>query len=200
VASLDELEEQLQVLDREEDRLGQRRAAVLRAYVRAAGMNEAVKRLGIDPRTLVRLQRLDELAMVIYRGDGAAYDDQGRPYGEVGDGDIEVQRRADSEWWRVAKTAQPKIKVLVVVVAGTVTRIWPVEARDQWDQEAGKVALPLGPTPLTPDEVARLYPELGLNYDDHRAMRRGLLREYLPLTPPHSDAVPAALADQEATP
>ncbi|MFF2078366.1 hypothetical protein ACFVXG_26870 [Kitasatospora sp. NPDC058162] len=144
MTSLEELEERLRALDREEEDLGRQRALTLRAYVQAAGgTNEAVRRLGMDPRTLVRLQRLDELAMVVYRGTGIGYDEDGRPYGELGDEDPSAQQVADSRWWRVAKATRPRIKALVVVTAGTVTRIWQVQPGAPWTEQDGKVAIPL---------------------------------------------------------
>jgi len=44
-------------------------------------------------------------------------DAKGRVYGETGGGDAsEAQRRADSEYWRIAEAMRPKIRLLIVIV------------------------------------------------------------------------------------
>jgi hypothetical protein len=65
---------------------------------------------------------------------------------------------------------------------------------ERWERDATgeKVALPLGERPLTAQEVAERYPNLGLSLEDERPMRQGLLREYIPIdsdtTPDSGDA------------
>ncbi|TDD75061.1 hypothetical protein [Actinomadura rubrisoli] len=175
MALLDELHIRLRSLDDQEEGIRRERAAVLRAFVRAAGgVTEASGLLGMDPRTVVKLQRLDEIAMIVYRSGGTGTDPEGR----VG----ERQREADSRWWRVARASRPKIRLLVVVDRGIVRRIWPVMDTPRWDEnEAGKVALPLGERPLTSEEVAEHYPDLGIAIGDERPIRKGLLREHVPV-------------------
>jgi len=44
-------------------------------------------------------------------------DAKGRVYGETGEGDAsEAQRRADSEYWRIAEAMRPKIRRCILIV------------------------------------------------------------------------------------
>jgi hypothetical protein len=184
MAQLDDLHRRLLELDEREEDLRRERAAVMRAFVRVAGgVTEAAGLLELDPRAVVQLQRLDGLAMVIYRGagTGSPVDADGRVYGETGQGRA-VQRLADGRWWRVAKASQARIRLLIVVDRARVTRIWPVKDGGRWEPgDGGKYALPLGDKPLTAAEVAERYPDLGVTLGDERPMRQGLLREYIPI-------------------
>jgi len=109
-------------------------------------------------------------------------DAKGRAYGETGEGDAsEAQRRADSEYWRIAEAMRPKIRLLIVIVVGEVRRIWPVMLVETWAEEDGEVALPRGERPLTPEEVGTRYPALGMAVGGERPMRQGLMREYVPV-------------------
>jgi len=109
-------------------------------------------------------------------------DAKGRVYGETGEGDAtEAQRRADSENWRIAEAMRPKIRLLIVIVVGEVRRIWPVMLVETWAEEDGKVALPRGERPATPEEVRTRYPALGMAVGGERPMRQGLMREYVPV-------------------
>ncbi|WP_371801559.1 hypothetical protein OHA38_43365 (plasmid) [Streptomyces sp. NBC_01732] len=181
---LDELREQLNEIDRAEGELHQRRAQLLRAFVKeAGGLTEAAGLLELDPRVVVQRQRLEDLAMVIYRGGaGTGTDADGRVYGETGQDDA-AQRLADGRWWRVAQASRRKIRLLIVVDRGQVRRIWPVrEDVDIWEESAdSRVAFPLGERPLTQQELDARYPALGICLGDHRPARRGLLREYVPI-------------------
>jgi hypothetical protein len=186
MATLEDLHQELREIHHQEEVLHRRRSLVVRAFVRAAGgLTEAAELLAMDPRTVVQLQRLGELAMVVYRGAGTATDADGRVYGETGQGDAsQDQLLADGRWWRVAKASRKRIRLLIVVASGRVCRIWEVEPNREWDPDpggGGKVALPLGPRPLAPQEVADRYPDLGVAVGDERRMRQGLLREYIPL-------------------
>ncbi|MGW1498877.1 hypothetical protein ACWCQW_09950 [Streptomyces mirabilis] len=182
--SLLDLQARLHALDMKEEEIHQQRAAVMRAYVQAAGgLGEAAALLRLHPTTVVQIQRLGEIAMVIYRNEGGGVDAEGRLFGETG-GNDDTQRDADGPYWRVAKASRPKIRLLVIVVAGEVRRIWPVDPSDAWVEQpggSGKVALPLGEHPLKPEEVRALYPDFGIAVGDQRPMRQGLLREYVPL-------------------
>ncbi|WP_329020933.1 hypothetical protein [Streptomyces sp. NBC_01601] len=185
---LNELHEQLDDIDRAEEDLHRRRALVLRAFVKeAGGLTEAAGLLELDPRIVVQRQRLEDLAMVIYRGAGTGTDDDGRVYGETGQ-DTAAQRLADGRWWRVARASRSKIRLLIVVDRGQVRRIWPVKETGTWEEGAdGKVALPLGECPLAQQELDTRYPTLGISLGDHRPMRRGLLREYVPIDGANAD-------------
>ena len=124
-----------------------------------------------------------DLAMLIYRGvNGPGVDDKGRIFGETGEADAsDTQRRADSEFWRIATTKRPRIKLLIIVVQGEIRRIWQVFPEGKWSEENGKVGLPLGEHPLTLDEVRRLYPALGMAVGDWLSRQRGKMREYIPV-------------------
>jgi hypothetical protein len=201
MATLEDLHQELREIHHQEEALHHRRSLVMRAFVRAAGgLTEAAELLAMDPRTIVQLQRLGELAMVVYRGVGTATDEDGRVFGETGEDDAsEGQRLADDRWWRVAKASQKRIRLLIVVGSGRVRRIWEVEQKPDWERgPGGKVALPLGPHPLTPQEVADRYPDLGVAVDDERRMRQGLLREYIPLDVAAAESKEGEL-DRDAT-
>lgn len=184
---LEDLHAQLRALDEQEEHIHQHRAAVMRELVKAAGgLTEAAALLKMDPRVIVQAQRLDEVAMVIYRGPGPRVDPDGRIYGETGevgtaDPDDE-QRWADSHWWRIATDMRPKIRLFIVVVQGEVRRIWPVMPvpAEDWEQDRGKVAVPLGEHTLTPEQIRADFPSLGIAVGDQRPMRQGLMREYVP--------------------
>ena len=66
-----------------------------------------------------------------------------------------------------------------MVVQGEVPRIWPVNPTDPWTEEDGKVSLPLGECPLTPEEVRSRYPALGIALGDERPRQQGKIREYV---------------------
>ena len=135
------------------------------------------------PRSAVQDERQNDLAMLIYRGtDGPSVDDKGRIFGETGESDASAaQRRADSEFCRIAEAKRPRIKLLIVIVRGKVRRIWPVIPTDPWTEEDGKVGLPLGKYPLTPEQVRSRYPALGIAVGDERPRQQGKMREYVPI-------------------
>lgn len=184
VTDLSDLQERLRELDEREEEIHRQRADVMRAFVAAAGgLTKAAGKLQTDPRALVQIQRRDEIAFVIYRGPDPSPVIDGHIYGETGEReDSPGQRWADAHWWRIALAARPKIRLLIVVVSGEVRRIWAVMAAATWEEDAsGKVALPLGERPLTPDEVRQRYPTLGIAVGDQRGGRQGLMREYVPV-------------------
>ena len=97
-------------------RVGWRRCAGRRRSCGEVAGEEAAGLLEMDPRTVVQIQRLDQIAMLVYPGPGRGVDAKGRVYGETGEGDAsEAQRRAGSEYWRIAEAMRPKIRLLIVV-------------------------------------------------------------------------------------
>jgi hypothetical protein len=100
----------------------------MRAFVAAAGgLTEAALRLKADPRSVVQMQRRDEVAFVIYRGPDPSPVIDGHVHGETGQGDASRgQRWADAHWWRISRAMRPQIRLLIVVVKGQVRRIWEV--------------------------------------------------------------------------
>ncbi len=168
-----------EVVDRDISRVADTARALLDTNTTAEPPAPAAPR-GTAPT--VQIQRLDEIAMLVYRGPGRQVDADGRVYGETSEGDAsDAQRRADSGYWRIAEAARPKIRLLIVIVQGKVRRIWPVMSVETWAEEDGKVALPLDERPLTPEEVRTRYPALGIAVGDERPPRQGLMREYVPV-------------------
>lgn len=195
MARLNELRHQLSELDMQGALLRQRRAILTRAFVReAGGLVEAAALLKLDPRTVVNHQRLDDIAMVVYRNHAGRVDDDDRAYGEVGP-DLVAQRNADRCWWRVDKRQRQHIKLLIVIDRGECRRIWPVDPSGHWEPKGDSstfVALPLGERPLTPDQVRTDFPELGITIGNERPMRQGLMREYIPIDGADPTAVQGA--------
>ncbi|MFF1733708.1 hypothetical protein [Streptomyces sp. NPDC058247] len=181
---IEELRQRLRALDVQEEDIARKRAELTRALVDAAGgLNPAAELLKLDPRTVSKRTRLDDIAMVVYRRGAELVDDDGRLYGETSHGDA-AQRTADAQWWRVDKKQRPKVRLLVVVFRGEVRRIWRVLPDGQWRPKGDGstfVEVPVEDQPLTAAEVREHYPRLGLNLGGARPMRQGLIREYLPV-------------------
>jgi hypothetical protein len=137
-----------EVVDRDISRVADTARALLDTNTTVEPPAPAARR-GTAPT--VQIQRLDEIAMLVYWDPGRQVDADGRVCGETSEGDAsEAQRRADSEYRRIAEAARPKIRLLIVIVQGKVRRIWPVMPAETWAEEDGKVALPLDERPLTP--------------------------------------------------
>lgn len=185
MSSISELLQNLRALDVQEEAIARRRAKLTRAVVEeAGGVKAAAALLELDPRTVSRRTRLKDFAMVVYRNATGRVDDDGRPFGETDGAGDGVQRTADAQWWRVDQQQRPKIKLLVVVFRGEVRRIWRVLPDRPWPSKGDGstfVEVPVEDVPLTHEEVREHYPDLGLNLGDKRAMRQGLIREYLAL-------------------
>jgi hypothetical protein len=184
MSELDLLQDRLRELDEREEAIHQERASVTRQFVAVAGgLTEAASRLQADPRTVVQQQRRNEVAFVIYRGPAPSPVINGHVYGEIGQVGPD-QRWADAHWWRIARAMRPMIRLLIIVVNGEVTRIWEVLSAEHWEEDpegSGKVGIPLANSPLTPQEVLRDYPDLGIALNDRRPARQGLMREYVPI-------------------
>jgi hypothetical protein len=65
------------------------------------------------------------------------------------------------------------------VADGQVVRVREVVDGD-WEEDDGKVALPVGP-PLSPAELAKNFPTLPFTIGSPRPMVRGKIREYIAL-------------------
>jgi DNA invertase Pin-like site-specific DNA recombinase len=125
----------------------------------------------------------DDRVLVVYRNTRPGKIDPGtnRRYGETGQSES-VQLEADRKWWNVAPALEQRLKGVVYVVDGTVTRIRAVQpGEDAWPRDdRGYADIPLT-APLTGQQIAEQFPSLGIRLDDHKPHVRGKIREYLPL-------------------
>jgi hypothetical protein len=79
---------------------------------------------------------------VVYRSSKTKTDpDTNRRYGETGRSE-KVQREADSNWWPIAPARRARVKGIVYVVDGTVTRIRGIEPDGTWEQDDRAWATP----------------------------------------------------------
>ena len=121
-----------------------------------------------------------QIAMLVYPGPGRGVDAKGRVYGETGEGDAsEAQRRAGSEYWRIAEAMRPKIRLLIVV-QGEVRRIGPVMPVDLVGGRRKGCAAP-GRAPADPRGGPYPLPGARHAVGGERPMRQGLMREYAPV-------------------
>jgi DNA invertase Pin-like site-specific DNA recombinase len=122
-----------------------------------------------------------DFVMVAYRNTRPGkVDDTNRRYGETGQCEA-VQLEADRKWWNIAPALEARLKGIVYVVNGTVTRIRATDPDGTWARDdRGYADIPLT-APLDDVQVARQFPALGLRIGDHRPHVRGKIREYLPL-------------------
>jgi DNA invertase Pin-like site-specific DNA recombinase len=124
-----------------------------------------------------------DCVMVVYRNTrpGKVDPDTNRRYGETRQSEA-VQLEADRKWWNVAPAREARLKGVVYVVDGTVTRIRAVDqCSGQWPRDdRGYADIPLT-SPLTDLQVAEQLPTLGIRLGDARPHVRGKIREYLPL-------------------
>lgn len=123
-----------------------------------------------------------DCVLVIYRNTRPGKIDPGtnRRYGETGQGES-VQLEADRKWWPVAPVREHRLKGMVYVVDGTVTRVRAVQPGGAWQRDdRGYADIPLTP-PLTGQQIAEQFPALGIRLGNPRPHIRGKIREYLPL-------------------
>ncbi|MEU7148625.1 hypothetical protein AB0B15_11380 [Streptomyces sp. NPDC045456] len=128
-------------------------------------------------------ERAAGVVMVVYRGcHTAKVDEDGRVYGEIGDGeDTTAQLEADRKWFKISRGQQGVLLAVVYVADGTVVRVREVkDGRWEWDENGEKAALPLS-APLTADELRERFPTLPFTLGDARHMIRGKIREYISL-------------------
>lgn len=124
-----------------------------------------------------------DCVLVVYRNTRTrkvdAYDN--RRFGETGASE-EVQLDADRKWWPIAANRESRVKAIVYVVDGVVTRVRGVLPGKKWKRDdRGYADVPLTSPPLTELEIAQQLPTLGLALNDPRPHVKGKIREYLPL-------------------
>jgi DNA invertase Pin-like site-specific DNA recombinase len=122
-----------------------------------------------------------DCVLVVYRNTRPGkVDDSNRRYGETGQSET-VQLEADRKWWPVAAGRKARLKGIVYVVNGTVTRIRAVIPDGTWQRDdRGYADIPLTP-PLAELQVTEQFPTLAIRIGDRRPHIRGKIREYLPL-------------------
>lgn len=104
---------------------------------------------------------LNYALMVWQKAGRSQRDEDGRLYGETGQGE-EIQRDADRMWWRVASWRRDSLRAIIFVANGKVSRIREVHGVDEettGDSSSLAVALNVS-APLTADEVAERLPTL----------------------------------------
>jgi len=118
--------------------------------------------------------------LVIYRNHKTKTDTSNRRLGETGQTE-QVQLEADRKWWPIAPARRHRVKAIMYVGNGTITRIRPIDPAGTWrEDDCGYADAPVGP-PLTDLQIAQQLPTLGIRLGDPRPHIRGKLREYLPL-------------------
>lgn len=99
--------------------------------------------------------------MVWQKAGRSQRDEAGRLYGETGQGE-EIQRDADRMWWRVASWRRDRLRAIIFVANGKVSRIREVHGVDEettGDSSSLAIALNVS-APLTADEIAERLPTL----------------------------------------
>jgi DNA invertase Pin-like site-specific DNA recombinase len=148
--------------------------------------DEIAAAFGIRKSTLYR--HLDaqkngrDCVFVVYRNTrpGKIDADTNRRYGETGQNE-KVQREADSKWWPIAGPRRPRVKGIVYVVDGVVTRVRAIKPGAAWpEDDRGFVDVPVT-APLNEVEIAQQFPTLPFRIGDTRPRVRGKIREYLAL-------------------
>jgi DNA invertase Pin-like site-specific DNA recombinase len=124
-----------------------------------------------------------DCALVVYRNTRTRKvdADTNRRYGETGASE-RFQLEADRKWFPIAPARWPRLKAIVYVVDGIVTRVRTVDPDlSKWDtDDRGYADAPVS-KPLTELQIAKRLPTLGLSLGDERPHVRGKIREYLPL-------------------
>lgn len=180
---MQDLLNRLREIEKRQQELKEEHAEMMRAIVKAAGgVTEAAELLGLDPKTVrLRERGTEGVVMVVYRGPHTEkIDADGRVYGETGeDEESETQRDADRMWFTIAKDKWDILRAVAYVADGQVVRVREIVDGD-WNEDSGKVALPVGP-PLSPTELAKKFPTLPFTIGSPRPMVRGKIREYIAL-------------------
>ena len=101
-------------------------------------------------------------ALLVWQKAGRSQrDEDGRLYGETGQGE-EIQRDADRKWWRVASWRRDRLRAIIFIADGKVSRVREVHGVDEettGDSSSLAVALDVS-APLTADEIEERLPTL----------------------------------------
>lgn len=120
--------------------------------------------------------------LVVYRNtrDRKVDTDTNRRYGETGAAE-QVQLGADCKWFPIGATRRPRLKALVYVVDGVVTRIRGIDPDGRWvPDDRGYMDVPVT-APLSELDIARQLPTLPLRLGEVRPQVKGKTREYVTL-------------------
>jgi DNA invertase Pin-like site-specific DNA recombinase len=120
-----------------------------------------------------------DCVLVVYRNTrpGKVEWDTSRRYGETGQSES-VQLEADRKWWLIAEARKHRLKGIVYVADGVVTRVRAVRADATWlYDDRGYADIPLT-APLTGAQIAEQFPSLPIRPGDARPHVRGKIREY----------------------
>jgi hypothetical protein len=123
-----------------------------------------------------------DCALVVYRNTRTRkVDATNRRYGETGASE-KAQLDADRKWFPIAPARWPRLKAVIYVVDGIITRIRAVEPDlSQWDtDDRGYADVPVT-NPLTELQIAKRLPTLDITLGDKRPHIRGKIREYISL-------------------
>lgn len=131
-------------------------------------------------RALAKHHAGENCALVVYRNSRVKKDLRtGRRYGETG-GSEKAQYEADRRWFPIAEQRWPRLKAVVYVVDGTVTRIRGIDPDKDFTTDEFGVTIPIT-EPLTDVQIARQLPTLDLRLGDERPHVKGKIREYVSL-------------------
>jgi DNA invertase Pin-like site-specific DNA recombinase len=133
-------------------------------------------------RYLAKVKDGADCVLVVYRNTrpGKVDADTNRRYGETGQSE-KVQRDADRKWWPIGELRKPRVKGIVYVADGVVTRVRGIDPEGTWEKDdRGYYDVPVT-DPLSDVEIAKRFPTLPFQLGDSRPRIRGKIREYLPL-------------------
>jgi hypothetical protein len=134
-----------------------------------------------DPAVSAESAGPDYALLVWQKAGRSQRDEDGRLYGETGQGE-EIQRDADRMWWRVASWRRDRLRAIIFIADGKVSRIREVHGVDEdttGDISSLTIALDVS-APLTADEIAQRLPALQQKLDaEHLDPVQGKLSKYL---------------------
>jgi hypothetical protein len=134
-----------------------------------------------DPAVAADAAGSNYALMVWQKAGRSQRDEDGRLYGETGQGE-EIQRDADRMWWRVASWRRDRLRAIIFVANGKVSRIREVHGVDEettGDSSSLAIALDVS-GPLTADEIAKRLPTLQEKLDAEQLDSvQGKLSKYL---------------------
>lgn len=103
-----------------------------------------------------------------------------RRYGETGASE-RVQLEADRKWFPIGATRRPRLKALVYVVDGVVTRVRGIDPDGRWvPDDRGYMDVPVT-APLSELDIARRLPTLPLRLGQQRPHVKSKICEYVTL-------------------
>lgn len=123
-----------------------------------------------------------DCVLVVYRNTRTRKvdPDTHRRFGETRAGE-DAQLEADRKWFPIGATRRGRLKAIVYVVDGVVTRLRAVDPNGRWvSDDRGYMEVPVG-APLTEVQIAKQLPTLTIALGEPRPHVRGKIREYVSL-------------------